>query len=59
VTAIAGYEAEMREYGFAAVRRSLRAARQFVDDSRLARTAFRGALRLAGRVPSLRRKALS
>ncbi|MFF4414608.1 FAD-dependent oxidoreductase [Streptosporangium sp. NPDC001559] len=59
VTAIAGYETEMREYGFAAVRRSLRAARQFVDDNRLARTAFRGALRLAGRMPSLRRKALS
>lgn len=59
VTAIADYEAQMREYGFAAVRRSLRAARQFVDDNRLARAAFRGALRLAGHLPSLRRKALS
>ncbi|MEV8632574.1 NAD(P)/FAD-dependent oxidoreductase [Streptosporangium sp. NPDC051023] len=59
VTAIAGYEAEMREYGFAAVRRSLMAARQFVNESRLARGGFRTALRAAQRLPALRRRALS
>ncbi|MEV7011270.1 NAD(P)/FAD-dependent oxidoreductase [Streptosporangium sp. NPDC051022] len=59
VAAIARYEAGMREYGFAAVRRSLMAARQFVDDNRLARAAFRTALRAAQRFPALRRRALS
>ncbi|GAA3085249.1 monooxygenase [Streptosporangium carneum] len=59
VTAIADYEARMREYGFAAVRRSLMAARQFVDESRLARAGFRTALRVAQRFPALRRRALS
>ncbi len=59
VAAIADYEAQMREYGFAAVRRSLMAARQFVDENRLARAGFRTALRVARRFPALRRRALS
>ncbi|TMR35461.1 FAD-dependent monooxygenase [Nonomuraea zeae] len=56
VAAIAGYEAQMREYGFAAVRGSLRAAEQFVGDSRVARMGFKTFLRLVQRFPALKAK---
>lgn len=59
VAAIADYEARMREYGFAAVRRSLTAARRFVDESPLARAGFKTLLRAARHVPALRRRAVS
>ncbi|MEU4540884.1 NAD(P)/FAD-dependent oxidoreductase [Streptosporangium sp. NPDC023825] len=59
VAAIAAYEAEMREYGFAAVRDSLRAARQFVDENPVARAGFRTFLRTAQRLPALRHRAFS
>ncbi|MEV1169318.1 NAD(P)/FAD-dependent oxidoreductase [Nonomuraea sp. NPDC049784] len=59
IEAIADYEAQMREYGFAAVRDSLRAAEQFVGDSRVARAGFKTFLRLARRFPSLKAKAFS
>ncbi|MFF3440041.1 FAD-dependent oxidoreductase [Streptosporangium sp. NPDC002721] len=59
VAAIAAYEAEMREYGFAAVRDSLRAARRFVDENPVARAGFRTFLRTARHLPPLRRKAFS
>ncbi|WP_189159663.1 FAD-dependent oxidoreductase [Lentzea pudingi] len=53
--AIARYEAEMYEYGFAAVRDSLRAARQFADGGPVSRTLFRTVLRTAAAVPGLKR----
>ncbi|WP_327089166.1 FAD-dependent monooxygenase [Nonomuraea sp. NBC_01738] len=56
VAAIAGYEREMRAYGFAAVRDSLRAAEQFVGDNRLARMGFKTFLRTVQRFPSLKAK---
>ncbi|MFI7705883.1 FAD-dependent oxidoreductase [Nonomuraea sp. NPDC049480] len=59
IEAIAGYEAEMREYGFAAVRDSLRSAEQFVGDSRVARMGFKAFLRLVQRMPSLKAKVFS
>jgi salicylate hydroxylase len=55
VAAIAGYEREMREYGFAAVRTSLRNARQAASDRRLPRALFTTALRAAEAVPALKR----
>ncbi|WP_214413474.1 FAD-dependent oxidoreductase [Sphaerisporangium fuscum] len=59
VEAIAAYEAEMREYGFAAVRDSLRAAKQFVGGSAMARAGFKSFLRTASRLPALRRRVFS
>ncbi|MFC4535833.1 FAD-dependent oxidoreductase [Sphaerisporangium dianthi] len=59
VEAIAAYEAEMREYGFAAVRDSMRAARQFVGGGTLARLGFKTFLRTARRYPAFRRKVFS
>ncbi|MEO3792857.1 NAD(P)/FAD-dependent oxidoreductase [Nonomuraea sp. B10E15] len=59
VAAIARYEARMREYGFAAVRDSLRSAEQFIGDSRVARMGFKGFLRLVQRFPSLKAKVFS
>ncbi|WP_049559991.1 FAD-dependent oxidoreductase [Nonomuraea sp. SBT364] len=59
VRAIGRYEAEMRAYGFAAVRDSLRAAEQFAGGGRLARLGFKTFLRTAQRIPSLKAKAFS
>jgi 2-polyprenyl-6-methoxyphenol hydroxylase-like FAD-dependent oxidoreductase len=59
VDAIAGYEAKMREYGFAAVRDSLRAAEQFVGGSRVSRTGFKAFLRVVQRFPALKAKVFS
>ncbi|MEU8383246.1 NAD(P)/FAD-dependent oxidoreductase [Streptosporangium sp. NPDC048865] len=59
VAAIAAYEAEMRGYGFAAVRASLKAAHQFVDENPVTRAGMRTFLRAAGRVSALRRRAAS
>ncbi|WP_090012353.1 FAD-dependent oxidoreductase [Lentzea albidocapillata] len=53
--AIARYEKEMYDYGFAAVRDSLKAARQFADGGPVARTIFRTVLRTASAVPALKR----
>jgi 2-polyprenyl-6-methoxyphenol hydroxylase-like FAD-dependent oxidoreductase len=53
--AIARYEAEMYDYGFAAVRDSLRAAKQFADGSPVVRTIFKTVLRTASAVPALKR----
>ncbi|SDG90579.1 2-polyprenyl-6-methoxyphenol hydroxylase [Lentzea fradiae] len=52
---ISAYEEQMYEYGFAAVRDSLRAAKQFADGSPLVRTLFRTVLRTASAVPALKR----
>ncbi|GAA4227675.1 FAD-dependent monooxygenase [Streptosporangium album] len=59
IEAIAGYETQMREYGFAAVRESLKAARQFVDENAMARIGFKTFLRAAGRFPALKQRAFS
>ncbi|MET9250528.1 NAD(P)/FAD-dependent oxidoreductase [Nonomuraea sp. NPDC003709] len=59
VEAIAGYEARMREYGFAAVRDSMRAAEQFVGGSRVSRTGFKVFLRVVQRFPALKAKVFS
>jgi hypothetical protein len=45
----------MRDYGFAAVKQSLRNARQAGSANRIARRAFRSALRTVAAVPPLRR----
>ncbi|HEX7307074.1 NAD(P)/FAD-dependent oxidoreductase [Lentzea sp.] len=55
VDGISDYEAEMYDYGFAAVRDSLRAARQFAEGSPFSRTLFRTVLRTASAVPALKR----
>lgn len=52
---ISAYEAQMYEYGFAAVRDSLQAARRFVGGGRVSRTMFRTVLRTASAVPALKR----
>ncbi|WP_214326382.1 FAD-dependent oxidoreductase [Nonomuraea sediminis] len=59
VRAIAAYEEQMREYGFAAVRDSMKAAEQFTGGSRLARTGFKTFLRVAQRFPKLKAKVFS
>ncbi|MBB6345297.1 MAG: FAD-binding monooxygenase [Nonomuraea muscovyensis] len=59
ITAISRYEAEMRRYGFAAVRDSLQAAHQFVGGNRLARTGFKTFLRATRRFPSLKARAFA
>lgn len=53
--AIGDYERQMLDYGFRAVRESLRAANQFVSESRLGRRVFRTVLRTASAVPPLKR----
>ncbi|MEV6242250.1 NAD(P)/FAD-dependent oxidoreductase [Lentzea sp. NPDC051838] len=52
---IARYEREMYDYGFAAVRDSLKAAKQFADGGPVARTIFKTVLRTASAVPALKR----
>jgi hypothetical protein len=46
----------MRDYGFAAVKRSLRNARQAGSANRIARGGFRTVLRMVAGVPPLRRR---
>lgn len=58
-TAIADYEHQMRDYGFAAVRDSERSARQFVSENRVGRTTARGMFRFFQAVPPLKRKVFS
>ena len=48
-------EAQMRDYGFRAVRLSLHAMRQITHASRLSHAASRAALRVVDRVPPLKR----
>jgi 2-polyprenyl-6-methoxyphenol hydroxylase-like FAD-dependent oxidoreductase len=54
--AVAGYEREMRDYGFAAVKTSLRNARQAGSGNPVARGAFRTVLRTVNAVPALKRR---
>jgi 2-polyprenyl-6-methoxyphenol hydroxylase-like FAD-dependent oxidoreductase len=53
--AIAEYEAAMRRYGFAAVRGSLEAMKAQLETGALARATSRAVLRLANRIPTLKR----
>jgi 2-polyprenyl-6-methoxyphenol hydroxylase-like FAD-dependent oxidoreductase len=55
---IAGYEREMLDYGFAAVRKSLRNAQQAANSTRFGRAGFRTVLRLTAAVPPMRRAML-
>ncbi len=55
VTAIGQYETAMRKYGFAAVRLSLRNARQATSGP-ISRTAFRAMLRATNTLPPLKRQ---
>ncbi|NUT94905.1 MAG: FAD-dependent monooxygenase [Saccharothrix sp.] len=55
--AIADYERQMRDYGFAAVKGSLRSAHQFVSGNRAGKVAFKSVLRLFQAVPPLKRVA--
>ncbi len=59
VPALHEYEERMLDYGFAAVRRSLNNARQAGSANRLARGAFRTALRTIAAVPPVRRRMIA
>jgi 2-polyprenyl-6-methoxyphenol hydroxylase-like FAD-dependent oxidoreductase len=59
IPAVHAYEAQMLEYGFAAVKRSLRNARQAGSANRFARLMFRGGLRTISAIPPLRSKLAS
>lgn len=54
--ALHDYERQMLDYGFAAVKQSLRNARQAGSGSRLGRAAVRTMMRTVGAVPPLRRR---
>jgi 2-polyprenyl-6-methoxyphenol hydroxylase-like FAD-dependent oxidoreductase len=56
IPAIHAYEAQMLDYGFAAVKRSLRNAQQAGAANRFGRLVFRGALRTMNALPPLRNK---
>jgi hypothetical protein len=53
---IVGQEEAMKLYGFAAVRRSAWFGNIVVSDNRLLRGTFKTALRLATRIPALKRR---
>jgi salicylate hydroxylase len=54
--ALHDYEEQMRDYGFAAVKRSLSNARQAGSANRIARSALRTTLRIIAAIPPLRRR---
>jgi 2-polyprenyl-6-methoxyphenol hydroxylase-like FAD-dependent oxidoreductase len=56
IAAIHDYETQMIDYGFAAVRLSLRTAEQTISNNWLGRTMFKAALRVFALVPPLKRK---
>ena len=56
LAAIRGYESEMTDYGFAAVRTSLRAAEQFVSSGRAGRVLARTMFRTFSAIPPLKRR---
>jgi 2-polyprenyl-6-methoxyphenol hydroxylase-like FAD-dependent oxidoreductase len=59
VPAVHEYERQMLDYGFVAVKTSLRNTRQAGSASPTARRAFRAILRLANRVPAMKRRMFS
>ncbi|WP_370947823.1 FAD-dependent oxidoreductase [Amycolatopsis sp. cg5] len=54
--AVSLYEARMRDYGFEAVRTSLKAAEQFVSENRVGRTMAKSMFRFIEAVPPLKRR---
>jgi 2-polyprenyl-6-methoxyphenol hydroxylase-like FAD-dependent oxidoreductase len=54
--AISGYETQMLDYGFAAVRTSLRAAEQFVSSGRAGRVMAKTMFRTVSAIPPLKRR---
>lgn len=58
IPAVHDYEQQMLNYGFAAVKLSLRNARGATSTNPLARAAFRGALRIIDRIPAAKRRML-
>jgi 2-polyprenyl-6-methoxyphenol hydroxylase-like FAD-dependent oxidoreductase len=56
LAAIHDYETRMIDHGFAAVRLSLRTARQTISNNRLGRSVFKAALRVFAVVPPLKRR---
>ncbi|NUT32892.1 MAG: FAD-dependent monooxygenase [Hamadaea sp.] len=56
IPALHDYERQMLDYGFAAVKQSLRNAKQTASPSRFGRTAFRTVLRTVNAIPPARRK---
>ena len=59
IDAIHGYETDMLDYGFRAVRTSLHAMNQAIVESRVRSVLSRTALRVIDRVPALKRAMLS
>jgi 2-polyprenyl-6-methoxyphenol hydroxylase-like FAD-dependent oxidoreductase len=59
VPALHDYEEQMRHYGFAAVKQSLRNARQAGSANRVARAAFRTVLRIIALAPPLRHRMIA
>jgi salicylate hydroxylase len=55
IPAISGYERQMLDYGFAAVRRSLRNARRAATSTWFSRAALRTVLRVTATIPPMRR----
>lgn len=56
---IRDYETQMIDYGFSAVRRSLRTAEQTISTNRVGRSMFKAALRVFSMIPPLKRKVFS
>jgi 2-polyprenyl-6-methoxyphenol hydroxylase-like FAD-dependent oxidoreductase len=56
IPAVHAYEAQMLDYGFAAVKRSLRNAQQAGSANRFGRIMFRGALRTMSVLPPIKTK---
>jgi 2-polyprenyl-6-methoxyphenol hydroxylase-like FAD-dependent oxidoreductase len=59
VAGIHDYETQMIDYGFAAVRASLRTAKQTVSPNRFSRSVFTAGLRFVSAIPPLKRKLFS
>jgi 2-polyprenyl-6-methoxyphenol hydroxylase-like FAD-dependent oxidoreductase len=59
LAAIRDYESQMTNYGFAAVKLSLRTAEQTISNNWLGRSIFKAALRVFAASPSLKRKAFA
>lgn len=59
IAGIRDYETQMIDYGFTAVRQSMRAAEQTISTNRIGRSMFKTALRVFSVIPPLKRKVFS
>jgi hypothetical protein len=59
LAALAAYEGEMLQYGFAAVAKSLKTMQQATGDNRLGLTMRKTALRVVNAVPALKERVLA